>query len=202
MKNLNLFPIPVSKFELDPMSDEEENFLKKSDFVLLNSEYLDARNSINKYVLNEKPLVNLKKRIQECIDKYKYIMMRCDQEIYITNSWVNLLEKGKRHSLHYHGNSFISGVFYVETNNNHPGIRFENPSRMWPLTWQRTKFNDFNSESWVETVEKNTLILFPSLLWHSVDINNYEKERISLSFNTFIKGKLSTDSYLAELELK
>ena len=37
MKNLNLFPIPVSKFELDAMSDEEENFLKKSDFDLLNS---------------------------------------------------------------------------------------------------------------------------------------------------------------------
>ena len=178
MKNLNLFPIPISKFELDPMSDEEENFLEKSDFELLNSKYLDARNSINKYVLNEKPLINLKKRIQECI------------------------EKGKRHSLHYHGNSFVSGVFYVETTNNHPGIRFENPSKMWPLTWQRTKFNNFNSESWVEVVEKNTLILFPSLLWHSVDINNYEKERISLSFNTFIRGKLSTDSYLADLELK
>mgnify|MGYP003143130607 CR=1 FL=1 len=31
MKNLNLFPIPISKFELDPMSDEEENFLNLSE---------------------------------------------------------------------------------------------------------------------------------------------------------------------------
>jgi uncharacterized protein (TIGR02466 family) len=201
MKTLNLFPTPVSIFSLEDLSDQENNFIQNINYELNNSEYLDASNSINKYILDHESLINLKNRIQNCLNMYKQNIMGCDQELYITNSWSNSLQKNKRHSLHHHLNSIVSGVYYVDVNKNHPGIRFENPSKLWPLSWKRNKFNNFNSESHLETVQKNTLIIFPSLLWHSVGINQLDQKRISFSFNTFFKGEIKHNGYLADLKL-
>jgi len=44
--------------------------------------------------------------------------------------------------------------------------------------------------------------LFPSTLMHSVAKNKSDVERISLSFNTFIRGKLGGDSSLHILNIK
>ena len=103
-------------------------------------------------------------------------MLSCNLDIYITNSWANCLKQGKKHSLHMHQNSFISGVYYVEGDINHPGIRFENPSKIFPLTWNREKFNLYNSDSHVYPAETET-------------------------FNTFVKGKLGHEAYLCDLNL-
>ena len=51
------------------------------------------------------------------------------------------------------------------------------------------------------TNKKNHLILFPSTISHSVNPNNSDKERVSLSFNTFIKGYVGTKKRLTELKL-
>jgi hypothetical protein len=45
------------------------------------------------------------------------------------------------------------------------------------------------------------LMLFPSKLWHSVDKNLAREPRISLSFNTFLKGNIKSNDYVADLEL-
>ena len=200
MKNLNLFPIPISVFNLK-MSSDEKKYLNEIDYKTTNSDYLDAENSTDVFLLEKEELKELKEKIIECINKYKKIMLSCNLDIYITNSWANRLKQGKKHSLHMHQNSFISGVYYVESNINHPGIRFENPSKTFPLTWNREKFNLYNSESYVYPAETETLILFPSGLWHSVDVNYFFKDRISISFNTFVKGKLGHEGYLCDLNL-
>ena len=51
------------------------------------------------------------------------------------------------------------------------------------------------------TVKNGDLILFPSTLMHSVKTNTSNKERISLAFNSFIKGTVST-SPLNQLDLE
>ena len=50
-------------------------------------------------------------------------------------------------------------------------------------------------------VRKGDLILFPSTLMHSVKTNVTEDERVSLAFNSFIKGTIST-MLLNQLTLK
>ena len=50
-------------------------------------------------------------------------------------------------------------------------------------------------------VKNGDLILFPSTLMHSVKTNTTDKERISLAFNSFIKGTVST-SPLNQLNLE
>ena len=51
--------------------------------------------------------------------------------------------------------------------------------------------------------ENGKLFLFPSTLMHSVAKNKSDVERISLSFNTFIKGQLgSAQNSLQALNIK
>ena len=46
------------------------------------------------------------------------------------------------------------------------------------------------------------LVLFPSYLRHMVPVNKSDKERISISFNTFVKDKLGSENDLTELRVK
>ena len=61
-------------------------------------------------------------------------------------------------------------------------------------------FNSFNSAEWSVPVKDNMLLLFPSSCFHSVDVNHTPNTRISISFDTFIKGTVGTTG--SELHLK
>ena len=60
------------------------------------------------------------------------------------------------------------------------------------LSFDTETANVFNSLSYRLPVKENMLILFPSELEHEVDINIQDKTRISLSFNVFVKGMVSS----------
>ena len=106
---------------------------------------------------------------------------------------MNLTKPGMSHHLHSHPNSIISGVFYFETIPNDTLI-FKNPNRTILKSFQmdmsrKTKYNYLADQVGVNVKNKN-LLLFPSDLEHEVFVNESEVERISLSFNTFVKGTL------------
>jgi len=50
-------------------------------------------------------------------------------------------------------------------------------------------------------MKRGELILFPSNLTHSVPLNQFEEERISLSFNTWPKGNMGDINSLTYLPL-
>ena len=61
-------------------------------------------------------------------------------------------------------------------------------------------FNIWNSETWFFPVNNNELLLFPSCITHQVEPNEKATtDRISLSFNTFVKGTLGSRDQLTEL---
>ena len=62
-----------------------------------------------------------------------------------------------------------------------------------------TEWNTWNSEKWTMLTPKNSVMLFPSTLKHSVDETSNPKTRTSLGFNTFLRGRL--DDTLAEIVL-
>jgi ectoine hydroxylase-related dioxygenase (phytanoyl-CoA dioxygenase family) len=51
-------------------------------------------------------------------------------------------------------------------------------------------------------MKKGELIIFPSNLWHSVPSNKSKIERISLSFNTWIKGSFGQKRELTYLPIE
>jgi hypothetical protein len=62
-------------------------------------------------------------------------------------------------------------------------------------------WNQWNSKSWWFEAETGGLILFPSSLEHMVQCVTAENERISIAFNTFLKGAVGDNKELTELKL-
>jgi len=200
---IDLFPTPIALFKLEELNNEEENFLLNVDTGNKNNNYLNNISSNDTYILDNPKIKNLKHRIQKCIDEYKNEIMQCENELYITNSWVNFLKTGNRHAMHYHANSMVSGVYFVNVDKDMPNFTIQSPQmNLWPLVWKRKKWNYQNNLGEIILVEKNMLILFPSKIWHSVDVNKSPNTRVSLSFNTFLKGHINHNTYTSDLDLK
>ena len=121
-------------------------------------------------------------------------------EPYVTLSWLNWTSDNQFHHYHAHPNSLVSGVFYIECEQT-DSIVFElgNYKRIL-IDSERT--DRFNTHKYTLPVQKHDLILFPSELIHAVEEKQQNgKERISLSFNSFVTGTLGRYDRATELKL-
>jgi len=197
-----LFPTPLYKTVLGRELLNKEN--KVAEKYLKNVEQNSGLNynTKNNYVLKDKSFNELNKFIQFHLEKFFYKVFHADEKnkIYITQSWLNITTKDQAHHQHEHPNSFISGVFYFSANEN-DSIKFSNPIRYNQIQPTILKRTEDNSGSWIMPVTKGLLIMFPSRLEHSVLLKKNDNQRISLAFNTFLKGKLGENKSLNELIL-
>jgi len=213
-KVIGVFPTPVYYNILkNNFSKKEKNFLDKEikivrDITLSlgkNKEHLVPSPVLcipkNVYVLDSKELKNLKNNILLEVKNYfkEIIDTRNKIEPYINQSWLNFTVKGTRHVSHHHENSYLSGVLYLETDETDQ-ITFSK-SNYSQMNIESKNYNPFNSQSWSLPVIKNQIIIFPSSLLHSVDIKKGDKDRISLAFNVFLKGKIGEEKLLRGLNL-
>jgi uncharacterized protein (TIGR02466 family) len=194
-----LFPTAVGKFKLDRDLTKEE-----LEFVNTQEKRPNMGNvtSVKNYVLREEPLKTLGEFFLESANKYFQEIYKPSQNVsvYITQSWLNYTERNQYHHKHEHPNSFISGVFYVN------GIEAEDRIHFYKNNYEQIKvptndFNIWNSDSWWLEAGTGTLYLFPSNLTHMVEQVRHEGTRISLSFNTFLKGTIGENNTLMELIL-
>ena len=197
-----IFPRPIYLSKLERALTEEElkiinKYKKKTKKNVGNSRTIDN------YVLERKPLQNLKKYLNKMvIDYFNKIVCTSNSIIpYITQSWINYTEENQFHHRHSHANSYVSGVFYINADKEVDKISFYKTN--YPtIELHKTKYNIFNSNSWWYPMKTGDIILFPSTLIHGVDKKKGNNTRISLSFNVFIKGKIGDNSNLTELVLE
>lgn len=108
-----------------------------------------------------------------------------DCDIAMTSAWLNINDSRQcMNSEHVHGDTF-SGVFYLKAPEGSGKLSISNPAinRMWQGCGLTSQKNQFTGETIrIEPVEGN-IILFPSYLYHGVETNNHDDERISISFN-------------------
>ena len=110
---------------------------------------------------------------------------------YITGMWSNILKPGEFHSPHTHSNNLVSGVFYLQTNDNSPAITFLDPRpQSSVLQPQAKEYNIFNSTMFFYPAKVNRMILFPSWLEHYVPQNDTKFSRVSIAFNVMLKGQV------------
>jgi len=118
-----------------------------------------------------------------------------DCDIALTDSWININDSRQcMNREHVHGEVF-SGVFYLHIPEESGKLVLQNPAinRMWKGCYLTSEKNQFTAESIrIEPVEGN-ILLFPSYLPHSVETNNHDEERISISFNIIALPKGSID---------
>ena len=108
-----------------------------------------------------------------------------DCDIALTEAWLNINDSRQcMNSEHVHGEVF-SGVFYLSAPDESGKLVIQNPAinKMWKGCSLTSQKNQFTGDSIrIEPVEGN-IILFPSYISHSVETNNHDEERISISFN-------------------
>ena len=196
-----LFPTPIyiTKLTKD-FSDIENKFIEKSKLNTIKNE--GNTYSVDNYILNAKPFTNLKKQLDEIVKDYfsKIISTSNNIEPYITQSWLNYTEETQYHHVHEHANSLVSGVLYINADKNNDKIKFFN-NNYQQIKLEVKEYNLYNSISWWFEVQTLDVILFPSSLTHCVEVKKGTNTRISLAFNTFIKGTLGNNIQLTELIL-
>jgi len=198
----HLFPEPVYLSNLGrKLSKEEFEIITECKKKTYENE--GNITSLDTYVLENKSLKNLKKDLNKKVIDYFSEVACTDNSIipYITQSWINYTEVNQFHHPHNHLNSYVSGVFYINTDKEVDKIKFFK-KRMTEFSLQSKKFNEFNATSWNCPVETGDVILFPSTLNHGVDKKKGTNTRISLGFNVFIKGKIGNKLSLTELIIK
>ena len=158
--------------------------------------------SKDSYILNQKKLSNIKEQLDLIIKDYFDKVISCSEKTkpYITQSWINYTEANQFHHRHNHPQSLVSGVLYINADKDNDKIKFFKSDYEF-FRPEYKEFNLFNSSSWWFGVKTGDVILFPSSLTHDVEIKKGDNTRISLAFNTFIKGNLGIKNNLTELIL-
>ena len=112
------------------------------------------------------------------------------EDIVITDMWANVIKSGEAHRPHTHSNNFLSGVYYLYSDQN-AGIIFCDPRPASKVIVPRKKENILDNADIIQYASKtNRAIIFPSWLVHYVPINTSSKNRISISWNIQIKGQV------------
>ena len=109
------------------------------------------------------------------------------QSININNMWAIINIGGSANLRHQHGNSTISGAYYVRAPKNSGDIVFYDP-RPAPVFYYPTPVssNSLNAQISSISPKEGALIIFPSYVDHSVNENLSNDERIVISFNVTI----------------
>ena len=182
MKEVYLFPTVIHEFEnTSPDYEEYQKFI--------DLDYVEYR-SINDRVLDLCP--NTKTFIENSIRQFvdKHID---DENLIITQSWIHRSDNVTPLYGHYHANSILSGVYYLDADENTVGTSFykgtSNATVDYPIinvNWKKESIFPYVKQT--VPAKKNTLYLFPSETLHNVLQGQVTQPRHVLSFNTWFDG--------------
>ena len=187
-----LFPTTVTIFdnvlELEYIDSMLEDIIDSSKKVGRKTNWQSNHNPN----LHEHPKYKpLGKKVLELSKEYIEDLKFEFDDHYITGMWSNILKPGEFHSPHTHSNNLVSGVFYLQTNDNSPAITFLDPRpQSSVLQPQAKEHNIFNSTMFFYPAKVNRMILFPSWLEHYVPQNDTKFSRVSIAFNVMLKGQV------------
>lgn len=207
-ETVGLFPIPVTKFSYN-CPEDLIRILKNLEMINKGTgNTYDHLRSKNTYVLDIESLSELRGAIEIRLAEYMKGVMSFEYPGQLTQSWVLKSMPGESHHQHVHPNSIISGVYYFDLPNGSSKIRFHKSVHsasylMEPMVNQEAAKNNFYAFDWIDIeVFNGDIIMFPSYLEHSVPINNSDRERWSMAFNSVSSYALGSKSQLTELMIR
>jgi len=114
-----------------------------------------------------------------------------DREPVLGNMWANINPKDGMNQPHIHPNSLFSGVYYVKSNPNAGRLKIYDPRPGIQMVMPIRKDGKPPKHLWRDAnLDPITgrIIIFPAWLWHSVEPNQSNDLRISVSFNFIQNG--------------
>ena len=192
-----IFPTPIWTMQLNNYENVNElmfNYIKtqqKSDEIGINKSNVKGWHSKD-FDLNDKDPQTFIAFILPAIEQVMTDMNwdKIKQTAKINNMWAIINRGGSANLRHQHGNSTISGAYYVRAPINSGDIIFYDP-RPAPVYSHPnvTNPNILNAQVNGVSPKEGALVLFPSYLDHSVNENKSAEERIVISFNIRIQIK-------------
>ena len=150
------------------------------------------------YVLDEERFKFLKDELMKEFYLFINEIMHYSNKFEITTSWFTKTIKNESSAFHNHANCMLSGILYLQTDENTGKIKFEdfNDKRYKLVPDEHTVIN---SDAIYYTPHDGLLLLFPSEVYHKFEKNESDIERYSLAFNlipTGLIGDRLNDSHM------
>lgn len=194
---INLFPTPVMHVPVDvvlePSDIEHFKNLEYQRYPINNGSYTKDLN-----VLEPRRFSLLKSCIYNHFYDYLDYMSvsKFDYDWYMSAAWVNLHKPDDFSHRHFHTNSIISAIYYLDVPEGSGDTIFEldeteNRLHMPTVKLKFFEPNMYNSEKAQIKAETGKLLFFPSRLRHSVTKNKTNQNRYSIAMNFFFKGDTS-----------
>lgn len=196
-----IFPTPLLRSNIGrEFTEAEVKFIKHSQKNVC-ANVLNSR-SADTYVLDAPEMRSIRSFINTHVTEFskKTISLNQQLQFYVTQSWINYTQPGQSHHKHFHTNSLVSGVLYINAIREIDRIYFYRPPPAGISVGNQDQ-NWYTADSWFFSVGSGDLILFPSNLTHGVEEVEGRHVRVSLSFNTFVEGELGTRELLNSLSL-
>lgn len=198
MSTFALFPIPCYLNKIS-FNEKELGYVKDREFyrVDANNGYISSTYQI----LDEPEMKRIRNDIMSHVNKFIYDDLKYDSStsMRLLQSWIMKHEKGDFSGSHFHSNSIISGVYYLDVVPEHGAFyihRDESRPYVFPagMMVDRKEMNILNCDAWSFVPTPGELILFPSHMKHYTDKSDTDKERYCIAFNVYIEGDLSNSS--------
>lgn len=207
-----LFPTPIFFSKLSPtIITDAKVFLDKEEFrdkpEQSKLKYGEVSNS--SYILDKEEYQPLKSLILQKVKYYCNEILGYGYDSYTpTQSWISVKTLFQQHVKHFHPHSLISGVlFFGEISNKTPALKFHRSDEFSKHQTGHKYNNHINIKSlslinqeFSLPYELNSLVLFPSILEHSVPKNVSHTPRKSLAFNIVPTEGFGTEESLTELK--
>lgn len=191
----DLFATPVVKVEID---------LKISAQALIDAagNISGAGQSLDTHLFQRPAYEGLLHAVTPYVTSFMRSVLGIDGEPLFTQAWLNRSVPGQGHHRHFHPNSLVSGVFYVDVPEGASIIFHRNEGSnhyaMQPALLPEV--TEYSGTSVEIDVMNGTLLLFPSYLWHSVPPNLADVDRWSLAFNCVTDRVIGSAAKLSELK--
>ena len=195
---LNNIGRPFTKEELDFCNS---NLSKDSEVSYMG---MGNRLSKNHRIIENDVMKSIREFMEYHLEFYfrNIICAQSDAELFVTHSFFNYMRKGEVHTALVHPYSYLSAVLYISADKETDKICFsKSPRGDYPIRVDNIQQNMYNTYEAAMPVGTGDLVIFPSSIVHGVNPKLNDNLRISLVFNTFIKGTVGNYSEYTDLYL-
>ena len=190
MTGVPIFPSGVVKPYTSPKSFMNDLDLSRLTFEKFKGATKLRTKKFNNLLLQPE-FKEMKVWVEECAKDFLDNVLEMEyEEFFLTESWLNISEKGGYQKIHNHSNSIISGVLYLKSKPEHPPLEFNKQKMEFEpfisLTEHYKKGNPNTAHTLAFPCTQNTMLVFNSHLYHGHDASVLEEERIGIAWNGLV----------------
>ena len=192
-KAYDLFPVPIFHYKMKNFKEINQELLnyilelQKKDKIGNNRSNRGGWHSPNFDLVNEGPPINF---INKFKDFLKNIITNEFGWEYFPNKqrivamWAIINKKNSYNVMHNHQNCYLSSAYYVKKPKNSGDITFFDPNEAKTYRFPEKERNtNYSTQTITIKPEEGDLLIFPSYLYHAVEINSSNEDRVVISFN-------------------